>query len=207
MEHPMLQYDVAYPESLSRGLIFIKWLLVIPHFIVLALLGIGLSVVTVIAWFAILITGSYPRGMWNFSVMVVRWSARVTAYLWLQRDEYPPFGDDQDYPVLYQMAYPERLSRGLIFIKWLLVIPHVVILYILTIIAELVVFIAWFAILFTGKFPRGMFDFVTGVHRWSNRVYVYYLLLTDAYPPFSMDNQGVPAAPAPIAGNAYQRNF
>ncbi len=113
MDQPTLQYDVAYPEHLSRGLIFVKWLLVIPHLVVLVLLGIGFSVVTVIAWFAILFTGSYPRGMWDFSMMTLRWSARVTAYTYLQRDEYPPFGDE-DYPVLFQMEYPEKLSPWLI---------------------------------------------------------------------------------------------
>ena len=206
MDQPMLQYDVAYPEHLSRGLIFIKWLLAIPHLIVLALLGIGLAIVTVIAWFAILITGKYPRGMWDFSMMVLRWSARVNAYLNLQRDEYPPFGD-QDYPVLFQMEYPEHLSRGLIFIKWLLVIPHLIILYVLGLLSSVVLLIAWVAILFTGKFPRGLFDFVTGVARWSNRVAVYELLLTDAYPPFSMSHEGPSASSLPAAGAPMQRNF
>ena len=206
MDQPMLQYDVAYPEHLSRGLIFIKWLLAIPHLIVLALLGIGLAIVTVIAWFAILITGKYPRGMWDFTMMVLRWSARVNAYLNLQRDEYPPFGD-QDYPVLFQMEYPEHLSRGLIFIKWLLVIPHLIILYVLGLLSSVVLLIAWVAILFTGKFPRGLFDFVTGVARWSNRVAVYELLLTDAYPPFSMSHEGPSAANLPAAGAPMQRNF
>ena len=86
---PLLQYDVEYPEHLSRLLIFVKWLLVIPHLIVLALLGIGLIVTTVIAWFAILITGKYPRGLWDFSFMVLEWGARVNAYYGLLRDEYP----------------------------------------------------------------------------------------------------------------------
>jgi hypothetical protein len=200
-----LQFDIAYPERLSRGLIFIKWLLIIPHLIVLTLLGIGLGVTTIFAWFAILFTGSYPRGMWDFAMTVLRWSARVQAYTYLQRDEYPPFGD-ADYPVLFQMEYPARLSRGLIFIKWLLIIPHVIVLYILQLISRFVLFIAWFAILVTGKFPRGMFDFVTGVARWTNRVIVYELLLTDVYPPFSMD-RGQAAAANLIAGSPVQRNF
>lgn len=191
MAQPLLQYDVAYPEHLSRLLIFIKWLLAIPHLIVLSVLWLVVAVVTFVAWFAILITGNYPRGMWEFVMKTLRWNARVSAYLLLQRDEYPPFGDS-DYPVLFQMDYPERLSRGLIFIKWLLVIPHLIILYILNVIAEIVVFIAWFAILITGKFPRAMFDFITGEMRWSNRVAVYYLLLTDAYPPFSLDHVASP---------------
>lgn len=198
MDQAGLQFDVAYPEHMSRGLIFIKWLLIIPHLIVLTLLGVGLAVVTIFAWFAILITGAYPRGMWNFSMSVLRWSARVTAYSSLQRDEYPPFGED-DYPVLFQLAYSERLSRGLIFIKWLLVIPHLIILYVLNAIVSVILLIAWIAILFTGKFPRSLFDFVTGVTRWSLRVAVYSLLLTDVYPPFSMGDEGfLPQNLAPL---------
>lgn len=216
MPQPILQSDVAYPDHLSRLLIFVKWLLAIPHLIVLTLLGVGLLIFTVIAWFAILITGSYPHGMWNFSMMVLRWNARVSAYIYLQRDDYPPFGNE-DYPVLFQMDYPERLSRGLIFIKWLLAIPHFIILYVLGIIAELVVIIAWFAILFTGKYPRAMFDFITGVLRWSNRVSVYSLLLTDAYPPFTLDHVpsptggiaviGTHSGASPVVGSPPARNF
>ena len=183
---PLLQYDVAYPDRLSRGLIWIKWLLAIPHFIVIYFLQLAMGITTFIAWFAILFTGSYPRGLWDFALMVQRWSARVTAYLLLQRDEYPPFGD-ADYPVLYHLDYPDRLSRGLIFIKWLLVIPNVIVLANLGIGLYIVLIVSWFAILFTGKFPRGMFDFVTGVTRWSLRANAYMNLMTDHYPPFSMD--------------------
>ncbi len=202
MDRAGLEFDVAYPERMSRGLIFIKWLLIIPHLIVLTLLGVGLAVVTIFAWFAILITGAYPRGMWNFSMSVLQWSARVTAYSSLQRDEYPPFGED-DYPVLFQLAYPERLSRGLIFIKWLLVIPHLIVLYVLNAVVGVILLIAWIAILFTGKFPRSLFDFVTGATRWSHRVAVYSLLLTDVYPPFSMGDEGaLPQHLAPLPASA-----
>jgi hypothetical protein len=193
---PLLEYDVAYPERSSRWLIFVKWLLIIPHLIVLGLLGIGLYVVTFIAWWAILITGHYPRGMWDFAMMVVRWQARINTYMYLQRDEYPPFGDE-DYPIRFEMAYPDRQSRLLIFFKWLLIIPHWIVLYILGIALSVVWFIAWWAILITGRYPRGMFGFVTGVSRWSYRVLVYLLLLTDAYPPFSME--GSPLPPAAMA--------
>lgn len=205
MPQPLLQYDVAYPQHLSRLLIFIKWLLAIPHLIVLSVLWLVVMVVTFVAWFAILITGKYPRGMWEFVMKTLRWNARVSAYLLLQRDEYPPFGDS-DYPLLFQMDYPERLSRGLIFIKWLLVIPHLIILYILNIIAEIVVFISWFAILITGKYPRAMFDFITGELRWSNRVAVYYLLLTDAYPPFSLDHVASPTGGIAYVEPAFGQN-
>ena len=190
---PLLDFDVAYPERLSRLLIFIKWLLVIPHVIVLAFLGIGIYVTTTIAFFAILILGRYPRSLWDFGMMVLRWYSRMTAYVYLQRDEYPPFGDD-NYPVRFEMAYPDRLSRWLIFVKWLLIIPHWIVLYILNIALNVVLFIAWFAILFTGRYPRSMFDFVTGMSRWTYRVMTYLLLMTDAYPPFSFDQ---PVTPPP----------
>src|SRR5215204_5307763 len=166
---PLLQYDVAYPERLSRLLIFVKWLLIIPHLFVLAFIAIAMCVTTFVAWFAILITGRYPRGMWDFAMMFLRWQARLTAYLSMQRDEYPPFGDG-DYPIRFEMAYPERMSRLLIFVKWLLIIPHGIVLYILGLAINVVLFIVWFAILFTGRYPRSMFDFVTGFSRWSHRV-------------------------------------
>jgi hypothetical protein len=192
-----LQYDVEYPQRLSRLLIFIKWLLVIPHLIVLSILGFAAFVVTVIGWFAILITGRYPRGMWEFVVKTMRWWANVSAYFTLMRDEYPPFGEGA-YPVVFELSYPDRLSRGLIFIKWLLVIPHQIILYFLQIAVEVVLFIAWFAILFTGRYPAGLFSFVVGYNRWQYRVYTYLLLLTDSYPPFSFGES------APLPPQGYQ---
>jgi hypothetical protein len=186
VDQPLLRYDVAYPERLSRILIFIKWILVIPHLVVLYFLNLGLAIVSLIAWFGILITGNYPRGLFDFSLMVLRWQARVNVYIYLQRDDYPPFGD-QPYPVLYELDYPPRLSRLLIFVKWLLVIPHLIVLWALGIGMAVAIVVAWFMILITGQFPRGLFDFVTGVTRWTQRVYVYLYLLTDAYPPFSLD--------------------
>ena len=181
-------YDVAYPERLSRGLIFIKWLLAIPHFIVLYFLGIAFSIVIFIAWFAILFTGRYPRGLWNFSLMYEHWSANVTAYTFLLRDEYPPFGD-APYPVHLELEYPQRPSRGLIFIKWLLIIPHIVVIILLGFVAYLVLWVSFFAILFTGRYPRTLFAFMVGFFRWSNRVNLYAALMTDAYPPFTLDQQ------------------
>jgi hypothetical protein len=147
-----LVFDVRYPERLSRFLIFVKWLLVIPHTIILYLLSIALGIVTFIAWWAILFTGRYPKGMWMFSMSVMRWMARVSAYYMLQRDEYPPFGEGS-YPVRFEMAHPGRQSRLLIFVKWLLIIPHLVVPAVLGGVAGLATFLAWFAFLFTGVFP------------------------------------------------------
>jgi hypothetical protein len=181
-----LLYDVAYPNRLSRLLIFVKWLLVIPHLIILYFLDIALGVVTFIAWWAILFTGHYPRGMWMFSMSVMSWTARVNAYFMLLRDEYPPFGEGP-YPVRFEMAYPGRQSRLLLFVRWLLLIPHIVVIAVLGVVAGLALLIAWFAILFTGSFPRPLFAFCVGFHRWSYRVMAYGYLLTDRYPPFSLE--------------------
>jgi hypothetical protein len=186
--HPRLELDVEYPERLSRGLIFVKWLLAIPHYIALMFLGIGLAIVTFIAFFAILITGKYPEGMWRFAVGTLRWQERVNAYVGLLRDEYPPFAFDDPYPANLELAYPTSLSRLLIFVKWLLIIPHTLVLSILGFAAFVVMFIAWFAILFTGRFPEGMFRFTVGYMRWNNRASAYSLLLTDDYPPFTLDS-------------------
>lgn len=181
-----LRYDVEYPERLSRLLIFVKWLLVIPHLVVLYFLYIAQLAVTFIAWWAILFMGRYPRGLWDFSMMVTRWSINVNAYYLLQRDEYPPFGEGR-YPVTFEMAYPARQSRLLIFVKWLLITPHLVVFWFLAIAYAVVLIIAWFAILLLGRFPRGLFGFAVGVQRWGARIQVYLNLLTDRYPPFSME--------------------
>jgi hypothetical protein len=182
-----LRYDVEYPEELSRWLIFVKWLLAIPQQIVLWALGMASGVIGFIAWFAILFTKRYPRGLFDFVVNVNRWSANVGAYTGLLRDEYPPFSwEPGQYAVTYEVDYPEELSRWLIFVKWLLAIPHYIVLLFLFIAAAVVGFIAWFAILFTKRYPRGLFDFVVGVNRWNLRVNAYTSLLRDEYPPFSL---------------------
>jgi hypothetical protein len=186
LEPGVLLFDVAYPDRLSRLLIFVKWLLLIPHFIILYFLQIIAGIVTFIAWFAILFTGRYPRGMWDFAVKIQIWIANVSSYFLLLRDEYPPFGDSP-YPVQFDLVYPERLSRGLIFIKWLLIIPHLFLLAFLGIAAYVVFILAWFAILITGRYPRGMFNFMVGLQRWGLRANLYANLLTDRYPPFSLE--------------------
>ncbi len=182
-----LRYDVEYPEELSRWLIFVKWLLVIPHLIILDVLGIATRVVTLIAFFAILFTKRYPRGLFDFVVNVNRWGANVMAYFMLFRDEYPPFSwEPGEYAVTYEVDYPEELNRWLPLIKWLLAIPHIIVLLFLFIAVFFVYIIAFFAILFTKRFPRGLFDFTVGVHRWNYRVSVYTDLQRDEYPPFSL---------------------
>lgn len=182
-----LRCDVEYPENLSRLLIFVKWLLAIPHFIVLYLLGLIAELFLLIAFFAILFTRKFPRGLFDFVVNVYRWNANVVAYAGLLRDEYPPFSwDSGRYPVTYEVDYPEELNRWMPLVKWLLAIPHIIALFFVYIVALLFWVIAFFAILITGKFPRGMFDFIVGTLRWQYRVSAYVYFLRDEYPPFSL---------------------
>lgn len=185
-----VSFDVEYPDHLSRLLIFFKWLLVIPSFIVLYVLSLAFMVTTFVSWFAILITGRYPRGLFNFATGVFRWSSRMEAYVYLLRDEYPPFrlsdSAGQSYPVSFEVEYPDHLSRLLIFVKWLLAIPHFIVLYVLSIVISVTTFVSWFAILFTGHYPRGLFDLSVGYIRWNMRVSAYLLYLRDEYPPFRL---------------------
>jgi len=196
-------------EPLSRGLWLVKWFLAIPHYIVLVFLWIGFAVTTFIAWWAILFTGRYPRGLFDFGVGVMRWTWRVLYYATsgIGTDKYPPFSlQPADYPATLDIAYPERLSRGLIFVKWLLIIPHWIIVAFFAgggwYVRERtngwgaaggfgligwVTIIAGVALLFTGRYPKGLYNFVMGMNRWVARAFVYPALMTDRYPPFTLD--------------------
>jgi hypothetical protein len=184
-----VRFDVEYPERLSRWKIFVKWLLAIPHLIIVYLLLTVAGVLQFIAFFAILFTKKWPRGLFDFTVQIYRWSANVYAYAFLLlRDEYPPFsGEAGQYPLTLEVEYDENLSRWQIFVKWLLAIPHYIVLAFVGLAASVAVLIAFFAILFTGRYPRGLFDFVVGTARWFIRVSAYsHWLMTDRYPPFSL---------------------
>jgi hypothetical protein len=193
----------AYPLSLrgdldpglSRWLWLVKWILVIPHCFVLLFLWIAALVLSVVAWFAILFTGRYPRGIFDFNVGVLRWSWRAAFYSYsaLGTDRYPPFTlRSADYPADLTVEYPERLSRGLVLIKsWLLAIPHHLVVGILKGdgLLGLLVLIAAVVMLVTKRYPQGIFDLVMGLNRWVLRVAAYVLLMTDQYPPFRLDMQ------------------
>ena len=200
--------------DLSRWQWLVKWLLAIPHFIVLFFLWIGFVLSTVVAGFAILFTGRYPRGIFDFNVGVLRWSWRVGFYSYsaLGTDRYPPFSlaDDPDYPARIEVDYPEQLSRGLVLVKWwLLAIPHYLIVAIFTGgawsawgdsdgflyavsggLIGLLVLVAAVTMLFTGRYPRSIYDLVVGLNRWVYRVVAYAALMTDTYPPFRLDSGG-----------------
>jgi hypothetical protein len=221
---------IAYPLRLTgeldpevgRWQWLFKWLLAIPHFVVLFFLWIGFVASTVVAGFAILFTGRYPRRIFDFNVGVLRWSWRVGFYSYsaLGTDKYPRFtlADDPTYPARLEVEYPERLSRGLVLVKWwLLAIPQYLIVAIFTggawsawsdegdgvlyasaggLIGLLVLF-AGLALLFTSRYPRALYDFVLGLNRWVFRVVAYAGLMTDTYPPFRLDTGSTepPATP------------
>ncbi|WP_330347278.1 DUF4389 domain-containing protein [Streptomyces sp. NBC_00582] len=190
---------------LSRWLWLVKWILVIPHLIVLFFLWIAFTVVGVIAFFAILFTEKYPRALFDFNLGVLRWSWRVAYYAYnaLATDRYPPFslGEEPDYPARLDIVYPERLSRGLVLVKWwLLAIPHYIVLGFFVGgwgygwwnggLVPFLAIVAAVVLLFTEKYPRDLFDLIVGLNRWVLRVAAYVTLMTDAYPPFRLDMGG-----------------
>jgi len=227
--------------ALSRWQWIIKWILAIPHIVVLFFLHIAYFVVTVIAFFAILFTSRYPRGLFDFNVGVMRWSWRVRFYAFSPAgtDRYPPFSlrSDENYPADLEVDYPERLHRWLVLIKWwLLAFPQYLIVAAFTggfwrwrggygqhhhhhghwmggghahghwmgggmgwlSLLTVLVIIALIALLFTGRYPRGLYDLVMGLNRWVIRVKAYSSLMRDEYPPFRLD-QGAREPESPPA--------
>lgn len=181
------------PERVPRWMPFFAWLLAIPHFIVLYIVGIAAGVCTLIAWFCGVITGRIPNGLLGFIAGYHRYQLRVMTYLYFMRGSYPSFSlnsemiDPRTDPVTaIDFAPSEKRSRLTIFFRLLLVIPQMIVLYIVSIAAGVVTFIAWFAVIILGRWPSGLLDFVLGVLRWSTRVSAYLSLLTDEYPPFSL---------------------
>jgi uncharacterized protein DUF4389 len=215
-----LRLDGALDPPISRWLWLVKWLLVIPHVIVLVFLWIAFMLMWLVALFAILFTGRYPRAIFDFNVGVLRWSWRVGFYSYsgLGTDRYPPFtlADVPDYPARLDVAYPQALSRGLVLVKWwLLALPHYLVVGVFAGgawagvnaasddwtwtsgggLIGLLVFISGVVVLFTGRYPKAIFDFVMGMNRWVYRVAAYVTLMTDAYPPFRLDMGGHESAP------------
>jgi hypothetical protein len=210
-----VRVDASLDAPLSRWLWLVKWVLVIPHYIVLGFLWIGFVILSAVALVAIVATGRYPRGIFEFNVGVLRWTWRVQYYAIgaFGTDRYPPFtlADDPSYPAHLEVEYPERLSRGLALVKWwLLAIPQYIIVGVFTgsglwlgwrlgyqdgswggigLIGVLAV-VAAVVLLVTGRYPDQIFDFVLGMNRWVLRVAAYAGLMTDKYPPFRLDMGG-----------------
>ena len=224
--HPVRVEGTRDP-SLSRWLWLVKWLLLVPHVVVLVFLWIAFAVLTVVAWFAILITARYPRAIFGFTVGVLRWSWRVGFYGYsaLGTDRYPPFtlADVPDYPARLDIAYPAAvpgagagqvvaaggaalpgprvLVGGAGTITWRYSDTGAVDIGAGGLVGLLVLF-AGIALLFTARYPAGIFDAVLGMNRWAVRVAAYAALMTDVYPPFRLDQGGAePTGPATAAAS------
>ena len=199
--------------KLSRWLWLVKMFLAIPHYVVLAFGWVAFLVTTVIAGVAIVFTGRYPRSLFDFNVAFLRWNWRVGFYVYaaIGTDRYPPFTlAKTDYPADFDVAYPEHLSRGLVLVKWLLAIPHLVVVGLIAGVIlpywwtdidlssglqpiggysmlNLLIVLAGFFLLITSQYPRGLFDLLMGINRWLYRVLTYVGLMHDEYPPFRLD--------------------
>lgn len=215
--HYPLTVEGRIDEPLSRWKWLVKWILALPHVIVLAFLWLGVAVATLMALVARLATGRHPRRLFDFTVGVMRWTWRVEYYAFgaIATDRYPPFtlADVPDYPARLEIAYPEgETRRGLPLIGWwLLGIPHYAVAGILAggagihtfSVIGVLVLVAGILLLAGRGYHRGIFDLVMGFNRWVLRATAYGALLTDEYPPFRLDMGGAETAPtgaAPVPG-------
>lgn len=180
------------PLEVPRWQGLVAWLLAVPHYIVLLVLGIGMFVAAIIGVFAVLFTKQLPPGIHTYIVRVQRYAYRINAYVTFLAPGYPAFGlagddnDPGDAPIRFSVQRADELKRWGPLYKWILAIPHFIVLYVLGIAQSICIVIGFFVVLFTGRWPEGLRNFVVGVLRWQARVYAY-LLLRDEYPPFTLD--------------------
>ena len=187
------EFGLDAPLEIDRWRPFVHWLLAIPLVFVLAVYGLVTGLVSIGGWFAALFSGRLPEWAVEWITRYGRFQWRVYSYAGFMRKEYPSFSpppgdpDPHDDPAAVGFSSQTEPSRGLLLVKWLILFPHYVVLYVLSIAVGVVQLIAAFAILFTGAWPEGMRRFVIGYYRWSTRVYAYLYMLSDEYPPFSLD--------------------
>jgi hypothetical protein len=180
------------PNRIARWRPFVHFILAVPHLIVLWALSVLSGAITFVAFFAILFTKRYPEGLFKVAAMTWRYNWRVLSYVLYLREDYPPFefetvlDDPGTDPARYSIEYQEEFRRFLPLVKWLLLFPHYLAMIPLMVGAVLVWFGSFFAVLFAGRYPEGMRNYMVGVNRWMHRVYAYGNLMTDDYPPFSL---------------------
>jgi hypothetical protein len=183
-----VEFEVDYPHAgISNWRPLLHWLMAWPHWFVLFFVWIAAFFAFVGAWFAILFTRRYPPGIFNFIVGVQRWGARVTGYTYWFAEPYPAFSTDDDpsYPIRFRARYPEAgIARWRPLLQGIMAFPHFFVLWFVSIAGFVALFISFFAILFTGRYPPGLFNFIVGWQRWTQRVTGFTLLMTEEYPPF-----------------------
>jgi len=193
-----MKLSIQHQESYSRGELLLRtffgWIyILIPHYFLLVFVGLWGAILQFVAFWVILFTGRYPQSMFEFQVGLLKWSLRLSARLMNVSDGYPAFGikSTDEYTDLI-IPYPEKVSRGLVLLRlffgiFYVYLPHIFILYFRAIFVGVLIFLAWWVVLFTGKYPDYMFDWVTGQIRWQLRVALYMMYMTDTYPPFTGD--------------------
>ena len=209
--HPVRLHVTPAPDGRDRLTTAFRPILAIPHLLLVGgpiaafitwssndgradhsvgaagVLGAVAFVCALIAWFAIVFTGRAPDGLWRLSAFYLRWRVRSSAYVALLRDEYPPFGD-APYPAEVDLPLPlEPRNRLTVAFRPILALPQLLVVWLLGVAWGVVSIVAWFAILFTGRHPATLYEFSVGALRWTTRVEAYLLLLTDDYPPFTLD--------------------
>lgn len=179
--------EIDHQDSYARFLPLIKWLLALPHYIVLLALGIVAIVAIVVAFFAVLITGRFPRVLFTYLVGVLRWSWRVEAYILLMTDAYPPFrlSGRPDDPARLDIEYPDQVARWRPLVQWLLVLPYAIVSSLLARLVPVLAFFALFTIIFTKRIPSGMFQMMLVPLRWEIRAAAYTGFMVTRYPPFA----------------------
>jgi len=193
-----MTFNIKHAESLSRGELLLRSFfgfiyIYLPHGFVLIFMGLWGAILSFISFWIILFTGRYPQSFFEYQVGLIRWQTRVRARQFNLTDGYPAFGiDSKDEAITVEVPYPESLSRGMVLVKlffgiFFVLIPHGIVLYLLMIGVIVASFVGWWVILFTGKLPEGIHNFIVGVFRWSTRVSLYMGNMTDTYPPFSLD--------------------
>lgn len=195
-------FQADYVERRSRLTTFFRVLLVIPHLIVVSLWGIAVFVVVVIAWFALLFTGRWPAGMYDFTAGFMRYSTRVNGYLYLLIDPYPPFsgGEEPGYPLRLHIDPPlPEYDRIKVLLRIFYVIPAAILVYLLTLVLRVIGLVAWLVIVVTGKQPKGIQDVIVFCTSYTARAGALFLLITETYPPFSDDHTRQLDEPAPAA--------
>jgi len=185
--------EVTSPSQVARWRPLINWLLIIPHYIWLMLLAIAALLVAVLSWFSIVFTGSQPESWGAFVLGVMRYQWRVFAFLYAWTEDYPSFSlqpgynDPHDFPAVLSSTPDATRNRITVLFRAIMIIPQYLVLYFVGIAAGVVLFLAWFAVLFTGRWPEGMRRFCINYYRWYLRAEAYYLLVTDIYPPFGFE--------------------